>query len=154
MLTSLYLEADLAEQHLRKLEEKYLEAERKETRFESWRTEDAEIILVGYGIVGRILKAVVELGRARGMALGMLRPITVFPFPTRRIRELSRRAKAFVVVELSTGQMVNDVRLALEGRTPVEFFSRMGGNVPSAEDLLEFLESKFAAREEEVLVHG
>jgi hypothetical protein len=59
-----------------------------------------------------------------------------------------------VVVELSTGQMVNDVRLALEGRTPVEFFSRVGGNVPSAEDLLEFLSSKFAPREEEALVHG
>jgi pyruvate/2-oxoacid:ferredoxin oxidoreductase alpha subunit len=154
MLTSLYLEPDLAEQHVRKLEAKYLEAERKETRAESWRTEDAEIVLVGYGIVGRILKAVVELGRTRGMALGMLRPITLFPFPSRRIGELSRQAKAFVVVELSTGQMVDDVRLALEGRTPVEFFGRVGGNVPSAEDVLEFLSSKFAPCAEEVLVHG
>jgi pyruvate/2-oxoacid:ferredoxin oxidoreductase alpha subunit len=154
MLTSLYLEPDLAEQHVRKLEAKYLEAERKETRAESWRTDDAEIVLVGYGIVGRILKAVVELGRTRGMALGMLRPITLFPFPSRRIGELSRQAKAFVVVELSTGQMVDDVRLALEGRTPVEFFGRVGGNVPSAEDVLEFLLSKFAPCAEEVLVHG
>ena len=154
MLTSLYLEADLAEQHVRKLEEKYREAERKETRSEGWRTEDAEIVLVGYGIVGRILKAVVELGRARGMALGMLRPITLFPFPSRRIRELSRRAKAFVVVELSTGQMVDDVRLALEGRRPVEFLSRVGGNVPSAEDVLDFVRNKCAPREEKVLVHG
>jgi pyruvate/2-oxoacid:ferredoxin oxidoreductase alpha subunit len=109
---------------------------------------------VGYGIVGRILKAVVELGRARGMALGMLRPITLFPFPSRRIRELSRRAKAFVVVELSTGQMVDDVRLALEGRRPVEFLSRVGGNVPSAEDVLDFVRNKCAPREEKVLVHG
>jgi pyruvate/2-oxoacid:ferredoxin oxidoreductase alpha subunit len=154
MLTSLYLEPDLAEQHVRKLEAKYLEAERKETRAESWRTDDAEIVLVGYGIVGRILKAVVELGRTRGMALGLLRPITLFPFPSRRIGELSRQAKAFVVVELSTGQMVDDVRLALEGRTPVEFFGRVGGNVPSAEDVLEFLLSKFAPCAEEVLVHG
>ena len=154
MLTSLYLEPDLAEQHVRKLEAKYLEAERRETRAESWRTDDAEIVLVGYGIVGRILKAVVELGRTRGMALGMLRPITLFPFPSRRIGELSRQAKAFVVVELSTGQMVDDVRLALEGRTPVEFFGRVGGNVPSAEDVLEFLLSKFAPCAEEVLVHG
>ena len=154
MLTSLYLEPDLAEQHVRKLEAKYLEAERRETRAESWRTDDAEIVLVGYGIVGRILKAVVELGRTRGMALGLLRPITLFPFPSRRIGELSRQAKAFVVVELSTGQMVDDVRLALEGRTPVEFFGRVGGNVPSAEDVLEFLLSKFAPCAEEVLVHG
>jgi pyruvate/2-oxoacid:ferredoxin oxidoreductase alpha subunit len=154
MLTSLFLEPDGAERHVRHLEAKYLEAERKETRSESWRTDDAEIVLVGYGIVGRILKAVVELGRARGMALGMLRPITLFPFPSRRIRELSRRAKAFVVVELSTGQMVDDVRLALEGRTPVEFHGRVGGNVPTAEEVLEFVIAKCAPREEEVLVHG
>jgi pyruvate/2-oxoacid:ferredoxin oxidoreductase alpha subunit len=154
MLTSLYLEPDELERHVRKLEAKYKEAERNEARAESWRTEDAEIVLVGYGIVGRILKAVVELGRARGMALGLLRPITLYPFPTARIRDLGRRVKAFVVVELSTGQMVDDVRLALEGRAPVEFFSRVGGNVPSAEDVLAFLASKFASCEEEVLVHG
>ncbi len=154
MLTSLYLEPDVLERHVRKLEAKYKEAERSEARAESWRTEDAEIVLVGYGIIGRILKAVVELGRARGMALGLLRPITLYPFPAARIRELSRRVKAFAVVELSTGQMVDDVRLTLEGRTPVEFFSRVGGNVPSAEDVLAFLASKFAACREEVLVHG
>jgi pyruvate/2-oxoacid:ferredoxin oxidoreductase alpha subunit len=78
----------------------------------------------------------------------------VYPFPSRRIRELSKRAKAFVVVELSTGQMVDDVRLALEGRRPVEFLSRVGGNVPTAEDVLEFVVSKCAPREAEVLVHG
>jgi pyruvate/2-oxoacid:ferredoxin oxidoreductase alpha subunit len=154
MLTSLYLEPDELERHVRKLESKYQEAERSEARAESWRTEDAEIVLVGYGIVGRILKAVVELGRARGMALGLLRPITLYPFPTEAIRQLARRARAFAVVELSTGQMVDDVRLALEGRRPVEFFSRVGGNVPSAEDVLAFLAGKFAACREEVLVHG
>ena len=154
MLTSLYLEADVAEDHLRKMEARYREAERVETRAECWRTEDAEIVLVGYGIVGRILKAVVELGRARGMKLGMLRPITLFPFPARMLRELSGRAKAFVAVELSTGQMVDDVRLAVEGRRPVEFFSRVGGNVPSAEDVLEFLAAKFHLLAEEALVHG
>jgi len=154
MLTSLYLEPDELERHVRKLEAKYKEAERSEARAESWRTEDAEIVLVGYGIVGRILKAVVELGRARGMALGLLRPITLYPFPSAAIRELARRVRAFAVVELSTGQMVDDVRLALEGRRPVEFFSRVGGNVPSAEDVLAFLDGKFASFRQEVLVHG
>ena len=160
MLTSLYLEPDVLERHVRKLEEKYMQA-RREVRFESWRTEDAEIVLVGYGIVGRILKAVVELARARGMAVGLLRPITLFPFPSQQIRDLARNAKAFAVVELSTGQMVDDVRLALEGSRPVEFFSRVGGNTPSAEDVLEFLERTFpgclpppvAGRQEE-LIHG
>jgi pyruvate/2-oxoacid:ferredoxin oxidoreductase alpha subunit len=82
----------------------------------------------------------------------LLRPITLFPFPIAQIRELSRRAKAFAVVELSNGQLVDDVRLALEGRRPVEFYNRMGGNVPSAEEVLAFVERKFAAQE--VLIHG
>jgi pyruvate/2-oxoacid:ferredoxin oxidoreductase alpha subunit len=162
MVTSLYLEPDVMERHIRKLEAKYQQAARHEVRFESWRTEDAEIVLVGYGIVGRILKAVVELARARGIAAGLLRPITLFPFPSQQIRNLAKHAKAFAVVELSTGQMVDDVRLALAGSAPVEFFSRVGGNAPSAEDVLAFLEHTFpgclplpaAGREEEVLIHG
>ena len=161
LVSSIYLEPDHQESHIRKLEEKYQQAGRQEVRFESWRTEDAEIVLVGYGIVGRILKAVVELARARGMAVGLLRPITLYPFPVQRIRELAKHAKAFAVVELSTGQMVDDVRLALAGSTPVEFFSRVGGNAPSAEDVLAFLEHTFpgclpqpAGRVEEELIHG
>jgi pyruvate/2-oxoacid:ferredoxin oxidoreductase alpha subunit len=156
LICSIYLEPDLMERHVRKLEAKYKRAEREAVRAECWRTEDAEIVLVGYGIMGRVLKAVVELARARGMAVGLLRPITLFPFPTAQIRELSRRAKAFAVVELSTGQLLDDVRLALEGRRPVEFYSRVGGNVPSAEEVLAFIERKFApsAPVEEVLIHG
>ncbi len=159
LITSIYLEPDLLERHIRKLEAKYARAEQKEARAERWRTEDAQIILIGYGILGRVLKAVVELARARGMAVGLLRPITLYPFPVQQIRELSRHARAFTVVELSTGQLRDDVRLALEGRAPVEFYSRVGGNVPSAEDILAFLEQKFglarhAERMEEVLIHG
>jgi len=154
MLTSLYLEADIAEAHIERMQEKYRDAERTQTRAELWRTDDAEIVLVGYGIVGRILKAVVELGRARGLKLGLLRPITLFPFPSRMLRELSAAAKGFLAVELSTGQMVDDVRLAVEGRRPVEFYGRTGGNIPTAEDILEFVASRFALREEEELVHG
>jgi pyruvate/2-oxoacid:ferredoxin oxidoreductase alpha subunit len=156
LICSIYLEPDLLERHVRKLEAKYQRAEREAVRAECWRTEDAEIVLVGYGIVGRVLKAVVEMARARGLAVGLLRPITLFPFPVAQIRELSRRAKAFAVVELSTGQLVDDVRLALEGRRPVEFYSRVGGNVPSAEEVLAFVERKFraCAPMEEVLIHG
>jgi pyruvate/2-oxoacid:ferredoxin oxidoreductase alpha subunit len=156
LICSIYLEPDLMERHVRKLEAKYQRAEREAVRAECWRTEDAEIVLVGYGIMGRVLKAVVEMARARGMAVGLLRPITLFPFPSAQIQELSRRAKAFAVVELSTGQLLDDVRLALEGRRPVEFYSRVGGNVPSAEEVLAFVERKFAACApvEEVLIHG
>jgi len=161
LVASIYLEPDLLERHIRKLEAKYRQAEREAARAECRRTEDAEIILVGYGITARVLKAMVEQARSPGLAVGLLRPITLYPFPVAQIRELSRRAKAFVVVEMSTGQLVDDVRLALEGRVPVEFFSRVGGNVPSAEEVLAFLEQKFAAsleppagQLEEVLVHG
>ncbi|HWC96795.1 MAG TPA: 3-methyl-2-oxobutanoate dehydrogenase subunit VorB [Candidatus Sulfopaludibacter sp.] len=158
LVSSIFLEADKLEQHVRKLEAKYQEAERRETRAECWRTEDADIVLVGYGIVGRILKGVVEEARRHGIRVGLLRPITLFPFPTEQIRQLSKRARAFAVVEMSTGQLRDDVRLALEGRRPVEFYSRVGGNAPSAEEVLAFVEAKFAAlvekENQEVLIHG
>ncbi|MBI3667190.1 MAG: 3-methyl-2-oxobutanoate dehydrogenase subunit VorB [Acidobacteria bacterium] len=140
LITSILLEPDLLEAHVRALEAKYRRAEREAVRFESWRTEDAEIVLVGYGIVARVLKAVVEQARARGLAVGLLRPITLYPFPVAEVRRLCRRAAAFLVVEMSTGQLVEDVRLAVEGRRPVEFYSRTGGNVPSAEETLDFVQ--------------
>jgi 2-oxoisovalerate ferredoxin oxidoreductase alpha subunit len=151
LVSSIFLEPDLMERHIRKLEAKYQQAERNEARFECWRTEDADFVLVGYGIVGRILKAVVEQARARGTKAGLLRPITLYPFPTAQIRDLARRARAFAVVEMSMGQLRDDVRLALDGRRPVEFFSRVGGNAPSAEEVLAFVERTFAP--EEVLAH-
>ena len=153
LIKSIFLEPELQEAFVRKLEAKYLEAERVEARAECWRTGDAEIVLIGYGIVGRILKATVELARAAGIRAGLLRPITLYPFPVEAIRALSRQARAFVVVELSTGQMVDDVRLALGGSRPVEFFGRVGGVVPTAEEVLEFVERKFGVAAGEVLAH-
>jgi pyruvate/2-oxoacid:ferredoxin oxidoreductase alpha subunit len=139
LVSSIYLEPDELERHVRKLEAKYQRAEQSEVRFECHETTDADLILVGYGIVGRVLKEVVEAGRAEGMRLGLLRPITLYPFPHIQIRELARHVSTFAVVELSTGQLVEDVRLALEGRRPVEFYSRVGGNVPSTEEVLRFV---------------
>jgi len=155
LVSSIYLEPDQMERHVLKLEAKYKQAERREVRCEAWRTEDADFVLVGYGIVGRVLKAVVEQARARGIRAGLLRPISLYPFPEAAIRSLAARAKAFAVVEMSTGQLLQDVRLVLEGRRPVEFYSRVGGNVPSAEEVLAFVEQKFAAHAEplEVLAH-
>ena len=139
LITSIYLEPDKLEQHVQKLAGKYARAEREAVRYQSVATEDAELVLVGYGIVGRILKAVVAMARAAGMKVGLLRPITLYPFPTAQLRTLARRAETFAVVELSTGQMVEDVRLAVEGRKPVEFYGRQGGVVPTAEEVLEFV---------------
>jgi 2-oxoisovalerate ferredoxin oxidoreductase alpha subunit len=141
LITSIYLEPDKLEAHVRKLEANYKRAEQEAVQFEDWRTEDAEIVLVGYGIVSRVLKQVVEQGRSRGLPLGLLRPVTLYPFPGERLRQLCRTAALFVVVELSTGQLLEDVRLAIEGRRRVEFYSRVGGNVPSAEEVLEKVES-------------
>jgi 2-oxoisovalerate ferredoxin oxidoreductase alpha subunit len=152
LVTSIYLEPDLLEQHVRHLEAKYRMAEDNEVRAELYRTEDAEVVLIGYGFIGRVLKAVIEQARARGIALGLLRPITLYPFPTAAVRTLAHRARAFAVVEMSTGQLVDDVRLALEGRAPVEFFSRTGGNVPAAEEILAFVQHAFAL--EEVVCHA
>jgi len=154
MLTSLYLDPEVLERHVRKLEAKYQEAERQEVRCECYRTADAEIVLIGYGIVGRILKAVVDQGRRHGHKIGLLRPISLYPFPADPIRRLATQVKGFLVAELSTGQLVDDVRLSLEGRKPVEFFSRVGGVVPSAEELLAAVERKFALTPQEELVHG
>ncbi|HBY63409.1 MAG TPA: 3-methyl-2-oxobutanoate dehydrogenase subunit beta [Solibacterales bacterium] len=139
LVSSIQLEPDNMERHVRHLESKYKRAEAEAVRFENYYADDAELVLVGYGIVARLLKAVVEQGRAEGLSLGLLRPITLYPFPTRELRRLADSAQAFAVVEMSTGQMVEDVRLALEGRRPVEFYGRCGGNVPSAEEILRFV---------------
>ena len=142
LVTSIYLEPDQLEAQVQHLEAKYRRAEQREARAELWRTEDADIVLVGYGIVGRILKAVVEQARSRGLAWGLLRPVTLYPFPVAALLKLSRQTHAFFVVELSTGMLLDDVRLALEGRTPVEFYGRSGGNVPSAEEVFDFVRKR------------
>ena len=139
MITSLHMGTDDLERHVNALEAKYRKAERREPRAEHWYTEDAEIVLVGYGIVGRILKAVTAEARAMGIKVGLMRPITLYPFPSADFDHLAQHARSFVVVEMSNGQMLDDVRLALNGKRPVEFLNRMGGNVPSHEEVLKFV---------------
>ena len=136
LITSLHLDFDELERHIRKMEAKFEEAARRDARAERFHTEDAEIVLVGYGIVGRILKAVTAELRAEGMSVGLLRPITLSPFPAEHFRELAEKARLFLVVELSNGQMIDDVRLALNGSRPVELLNRLGGNVPSHEEVV------------------
>lgn len=137
LVNSLHLNSDELEAHVRDLEAKYRRAEQQETRAESWLTSDADIVLVGYGIVGRILKAVTAEARAAGLKVGLLRPVTLYPFPTRSFQNLARHARVFLVVEMSNGQLLEDVKLALNGARPVEFLGRGGGNVPSHEEVLQ-----------------
>ena len=158
LVTSIYLEPDDLEAHVRKLEAKYRRCEREDVRYEEYQTGDAEIVLMAYGISARICKAAVEQLRGEGLAVALLRPITLYPFPVEAVQRLAQSAKLFGVVELSTGQMVDDVRLALNGARPVEFYGRVGGNVPSAEEVARFVR-KIAAQHavsepQEVIAHA
>ncbi len=144
LICSIYLVPDDLEAHIEHLHEKYDRITARETTWEEYRTEDADLVLVGYGIVSRILRGVVDAGRRKGLKLGLVRPITLWPFPTAALRNACSGAKACMVVELSTGQMVEDVRLALEGMVPVWFLGRAGGNLPSVEDVLEEVESRWS----------
>jgi 2-oxoisovalerate ferredoxin oxidoreductase alpha subunit len=136
LVSSIFLEPDGLEAHIHHLFDKYAEAEKNEVRVEEYRMEDAEYVVIGYGIVSRILKSAVDQARKQGMKAGLLRPITLWPFPTARIRALCPSTKVFLTVELSMGQMVEDVRLAVEGQRPVRFYGRVGGNVPAADELV------------------
>jgi len=142
LITSLYLDCDELEAHQGKLEAKYRRAEACEARAEEWQVSDAEIVLVGYGIMARILKAVAAEARELGLKVGVLRPITLYPFPIKNFQQLGKSASLFIVAELSNGQMVEDVHLSLNGARPVEFLSRVGGNVPSHDDVLRFVQNQ------------
>jgi 2-oxoisovalerate ferredoxin oxidoreductase alpha subunit len=137
LISSILMNTQILEEHNRKLQQKYQEVEKNEVRFETMSTDDAELILVGYGIVSRLLLNVAETLRQEGKKVGLFRPITLFPFPIEHISELCETTNQFLVVELSNGQMVNDVKLAVNGRREVQFYSRMGGAIPSVEELVE-----------------
>jgi pyruvate/2-oxoacid:ferredoxin oxidoreductase alpha subunit len=142
MISSIYLEPDELEEHQRRMEAKYIRAQQTETRCEEYRTEDANLIVVGYGIVSRVLRSAVDEARRQGIKAGLFRPITLWPFPVKQLEAAALRAERVLVVELSNGQRVEDVRLALNGRRPIEFYGRVGGNVPDVEELLSKMEVK------------
>ena len=135
LVTSIYLEPDDLEAHIRKLEAKYRLAQQLEPRYETYMADDAEVLFVGYGIVSRVLRSAVDEARSHGLRAGLFRPITLWPYPSEALATMAERCRTVMVVEMSTGQMVEDVRLALNGRVPVEFYGRVGGNVPSAEEI-------------------
>lgn len=140
-ITSLDLDAGRQEKHNLKLQAKYREIEKNEVRFEEYHCDDAEFVLVAYGACARICKKSVDLAREKGLKLGLLRPITLFPFPTVKIQSMLDKVKGLVSVEMSAGQMVEDIRLAVNGKRPVEYYGRMGGIVPSPEEVLDFAEA-------------
>lgn len=142
IITSLDLDSNKQEQFNIKLQKKYREMQEKEVRYETFQCEDAEYLLVAYGTSSRVSQKAIQLARDEGIKVGLLRPITLFPFPTKEIRELAESVKGILSVEMSAGQMVEDVRLAVNGKVPVEHFGRMGGIVPTAEEVVENLKTK------------
>ncbi len=136
LISSIHLEHEALEAHITRLETKYREME-QECAWEEYATEDAETLLVAYGITSRVARAAAEIARAEGLRAGLLRPITLFPFPSKRIQQLAGKSHTLLTLELSSGQLVEDVRLAVNGLAPVRLFRRTGGMIPNAEDVLE-----------------
>ena len=135
MISSIYLETDDLEALNLRLQAKYRRIEEAEQRCELYQAEDAEVLLVGYGISGRLARTAVDELRARGIRAGLLRPITLFPFPVNELRRL--RAQQLIAVELSCGQMIDDVKLAINCDRPVHLINRMGGNIPGTGEIVE-----------------
>ena len=135
MISSIYLETDDLEALNLRLQAKYRRIEEAEQRCELYQAEDAEVLLVGYGISGRLARTAVDELRARGIRAGLLRPITLFPFPVNELRR--RRAKQLIAVEMSCGQMIDDVKLAINCDRPVHLINRMGGNIPGTGEIVE-----------------
>jgi 2-oxoglutarate ferredoxin oxidoreductase subunit alpha len=142
IITSLDLDPYAQEIHNHKLQAKYREIEKNEVRFEEMMTEDAEYLLVAYGTSARVCQKAIQEARAEGIKVGLLRPITLFPFPSKRIAELAGKMKHIISVEMSAGQMVEDVLLSVNGKTTVSHFGRMGGVIPTPEEVYENLKTK------------
>ncbi len=145
IITSLDLESDKMELHNKHLQEKYRKMQ-QEVRFEEIACEDAEYLLVAYGSSARVCQKTVQLARGKGIKVGLLRPITLYPFPSGKLNELAGKVKGMLSVEMNTGQMVEDVRLAVSGKIPVEHYGRFGGMVHSPNEVLEALEGKIVKK--------
>ena len=136
VITSIYIDPEVLEQHNLKLQAKYRVIEENEVKVEEYNCENADIIIVAYGSVARIAKSVIKLAEKEGIKVGLIRPITLWPYPSKVFDKYVDKVNSFLTVELSAGQMVEDVRLAVNGRKPVHFYGRMGGMVPTNKEII------------------
>jgi 2-oxoglutarate/2-oxoacid ferredoxin oxidoreductase subunit alpha len=155
IITSLHIQPEQMEKINQHLQKKYCRMQDNEVRYQEVHTEDAEYLLVAYGLSARISHKTVQLARQKGIKAGLLRPITLFPFPILQLAKLAKQVRAMLTVEMNAGQMYEDVRLAVNGKVPVEFYGRMGGIIPTPEEVLGRLEymvtaSSFSKQEETV----
>ena len=136
VLSSIYLEpVDEEETNIRMLK-RWQEIQEKELRYKEYFLEEAEIIVIGFGTAGRVALSAVRAAREQGIKVGLFRPVSVAPYPYARVAELAAHSKALLVVEMNSGQMLEDVRLAVNGRIPIEFYGRLGGVVPFPDEIL------------------
>jgi 2-oxoglutarate ferredoxin oxidoreductase subunit alpha len=143
IITSLDLDPNGQEIFIQKLQDKYNQIKEKEVRYEEFLVEDADYLLVAYGTSARVCQKAVQTGRDQGIKVGLLRPITLFPFPSGRINELAERVRGILSVEMSAGQMVEDVMLSVNGKAPVKHYGRNGGIITTPEEVVENLKSIF-----------
>ena len=144
IITSLHIKPDKMEEINIHLQKKYKLIEQNEIRFEEIMCEDADYIITAFGLVARICTKAAELAREKGIKVGVFRPISLFPFPSKQIDSYSKKIKGILDVEMNAGQMVEDVKLSVNGKVPVEFYGRMGGIVPAPDEILEALENYIA----------
>jgi 2-oxoglutarate ferredoxin oxidoreductase subunit alpha len=144
ILTSLYIQSEDMEKVNIRLQKKYQEIKDKEVRYEEYLVDDAEIVVTAYGLCSRLAKKAVDMGREAGIKMGLFRPITLWPFPYAPVEAVAERddVKYFISVEMNAGQMVEDVRLGVCGKKPVHFFGRMGGIVPTPEEVFQAIKSR------------
>jgi 2-oxoglutarate ferredoxin oxidoreductase subunit alpha len=142
IITSLELDPNRQEIFNQKLVAKYNEIREKEVLFQEFQCEDAEYLLVAYGTSARVCQKSVELCREQGIKAGLLRPITLFPFPSKQINMLADKVRLILTVEMSAGQMVEDVMLSVNGKVPVHYYGRMGGMVPTPDEVVENLKER------------
>lgn len=140
IINSLYLDPVELENHNNRLKAKYDQMHTEEVRYDTYKLEDAEIVIVAYGTTARISISAIDMAREKGIRVGLIRPITLFPYPENIIGEVAERVNSFLTVEMSLGQMVEDVRLAVYGKCPVEFLGRTGGMIPTPEEILVAIE--------------
>lgn len=136
ILSSIYIDPNEEEIANLRMFKRWLEIQKNEIRYKEYYLEDADYVVVGFGTAGRVAVSAVRAARQQGIKVGLLRPVTVSPFPYQVLDELSKRAQAFLVVEMNMGQMLDDVQLAVKGRAPVEFYGRPGGVVPFPDEIL------------------
>jgi 2-oxoglutarate ferredoxin oxidoreductase subunit alpha len=136
VVTSIYIKPEELEAFNQKLQAKIERIRAEEVRYKEYMLDGAELVVVAYGTAGRIAQSAVKIARQQGIPVGLLRPISLFPFPEDRISQLADEARGFLVVEMSAGQMLDDVRLAVAGQAPVRFLGRMGGMVPLPDEIV------------------